>query len=85
MACLKKPGTRIKFYPGDKLLVLQDVQDPGNMGAIMRTALAFGFKNAVVTTGCADVYSRKVIRSSMIACVKMNIYKTDDLLRLTKS
>lgn len=34
--------------------------------------------------GCADVYSRKVIRSSMTACVKMNIYKTDDLLRFTK-
>lgn len=79
-----KPGDTDEILSGDKLLVLQDVQDPGNMGAIMRTALAFGFKNAVVTTGCADVYSRKVIRSSMTACVKMNIYKTDDLLQFTK-
>lgn len=72
-----------KVLESEKLLVLQDVQDPGNMGAIMRTALAFGFENAVVTRGCADVYSRKVIRSSMTASVKMNVLKVDDLAAFT--
>lgn len=72
-----------KVLESEKLLVLQDVQDPGNMGAIMRTALAFGFENAVVTPGCADVYSRKVIRSSMTASVKMNVIRVDDLASFT--
>lgn len=65
------------FFTGN-LLVLQDVQDPGNMGAIMRTALAFGFDSVAVSAGCADVYSRKVIRSSMTASVKLNVMRISD-------
>ena len=69
---------------GDKILILEDVQDPGNMGAIMRTALAFGYENVVVTQKCADIYSRKVIRTSMTASVKLNVFKTADLVDFTQ-
>lgn len=62
----------------DRLLVLEDVQDPGNMGAIMRTALAFGFENVAVSRRCADVYSRKVIRTSMTASVKLNVLRIEE-------
>ncbi|MBQ7816481.1 MAG: RNA methyltransferase, partial [Oscillospiraceae bacterium] len=54
-------------------------QDPGNMGAIMRTALAFGYEDIVVSTKCADIYSPKVLRSSMTASVKLNVCKVADI------
>ena len=71
------------IFSARKLLVLEDVQDPNNMGAILRTALAFGYDNVVVSTKCADVFSRKVIRTSMTASVKVNVYKTADMAGFT--
>ncbi len=68
----------------DKILVLEDIQDPQNVGAIMRTALAFDFKDVVVSNKTADVYSYKVLRSSMTASAKLNIYKVDDFKNFTK-
>ncbi len=72
------------IFSADKLLVLQDVQDPNNMGAIMRTALGFGYENVVVSSKCADVYSRKVIRTSMTASVKVNVLKVADMVAFTQ-
>ncbi len=68
----------------EKILVLEDVQDPNNMGAILRTALGFGFENIVVTNKCADVFSRKVIRTSMTASVKVNVMVAENLPRFTQ-
>ena len=79
-----KENSEDEILKANKLLVLEDVQDPANMGAIMRTALAFGYENVVVTNKCADVFSRKVIRTSMTASVKVNVYKTNDLVRFTE-
>ena len=45
---MKKPDIN-KIFSAKKLIVLEDVQDPGNMGAIMRTALAFGYENIVIS------------------------------------
>lgn len=72
------------IFTADRLLVLQDVQDPNNMGAIMRTALGFGYDNVVVSTKCADVFSRKVIRTSMTASVKLNVLKVSDIVDFTR-
>lgn len=74
---MKKPDVNAVFS-SKKLIALQDVQDPGNLGAIMRTALAFGFENVIISDKCADIYSQKVIRSSMTASVKLNVYKVND-------
>ena len=56
----------------DKLLILDAVQDPGNLGAIMRSANAFGFKTIVLGEGTCDIYNPKVIRSSQGAIFKLN-------------
>lgn len=55
-----------------KILILDGVQDPGNMGALMRSACAFGFKTMFIGNGCVDIYNDKVIRSSQGAIFKLN-------------
>lgn len=56
----------------DKILILDGVQDPGNMGTLMRSACAFGFKTIFIGNGCVDIYNEKVIRSSQGAIFKLN-------------
>lgn len=73
-----------RIYSARKLIILEDIQDPGNMGAVMRTALAFGYEDIVVSGKCADIYSPKVLRSSMTASVKLNVCRIDDIPGLVK-
>lgn len=80
---MKKPDIN-KIFSAKRLIVLEDIQDPGNMGAIMRTALAFGYENIVTSFKCADIYSPKVLRSSMTASVKLNVYKVKDIPQLVE-
>lgn len=61
------------------VLLLNGVSDPGNMGTILRTALAAGFKDIIVDEKCADVYSPKVIRSAMSAVFSLNILRVKSL------
>ncbi len=48
----------------DKVLILDDVQDPDNVGALIRSASAFGFLHVIVSLKSADFYNEKVIRAS---------------------
>ncbi|HPJ03591.1 MAG TPA: RNA methyltransferase [Candidatus Limiplasma sp.] len=50
---------------GDKLVLMEAVQDPGNVGAILRTMDAAGFDGAILSTGCADPYAPKALRATM--------------------
>lgn len=56
----------------NNILILDGVQDPGNMGALMRSAIAFGFNTIVLGNGCVDIYNDKVIRASQGAIFKLN-------------
>lgn len=55
---------KICFSNFTKVLFLDDVQDPGNLGTIIRSAYSFGFEGIFVSKGCVDVYNEKVIRST---------------------
>ena len=55
----------IKIDSKEAYLLLENIQDPGNLGTIIRTAHAFGIKNIILTKGCVDLYSPKVVRSTM--------------------
>lgn len=63
----------------DRVLILDGVQDPGNMGALMRSAKAFGFNTIFLCDGCVDIYNDKVIRSSQGAIFKLNFLYGDKL------
>lgn len=56
-----------------RLLVLDGIQDPGNMGTLIRTALAFGFEGIFIREGSVDPYSPKVLRASMGASLYIPI------------
>ena len=57
----------------EHVLVLEGVQDPGNVGTILRTADAFGIGCVVLLEGCADVYAPKTVRSTMGAIFRQDI------------
>ena len=58
---------------GNRFLVLDGVQDPGNVGTIWRTADAFGADGLILLPGCADPWSPKVVRSTMGACFRLPV------------
>ena len=62
---------------GDRVLVLDDIQDPGNLGTIIRSAVAFNVNSIVVSTNTVDIYNSKVIRASQGMVFNINIIKRD--------
>jgi TrmH family RNA methyltransferase len=62
---------------GNVSLVLDDIQDPGNMGTILRLADWFGIKNIFCSTGCADIYNPKVVQASMGSLTRVRVDYTD--------
>ena len=62
-----------------RMILLESVRDPGNMGTIMRSAAAFGVDTLVISRDCADIYNPKTIRGAMGALFKMNIFVFDDI------
>ena len=64
--------TDISDINDEKIIVLDHVADAGNVGAVLRTAVAAGYKTAVLL-GSADPYSPKAVRASMSAIFKINL------------
>ena len=67
-------------YSQDIILILDNVQDPGNLGTIIRTADSVGLKEIIVSKGTADAYNPKVIRSTMGAIFRLNIIESDNII-----
>ena len=65
-----------------RLIVLDKVQDPGNVGTIIRTSTALGFNGIILTSNCADIYNPKTLRGAMSSTIKIPIIKTDDIENL---
>ncbi|MBQ7352909.1 MAG: RNA methyltransferase [Clostridia bacterium] len=71
--------TRFTFVENEKVMMLESVRDPGNVGTIIRNAAAFGIDSLVISSDCADVYSSKVVRAAMGAIFKVKICIVDNL------
>lgn len=65
-----------------RLLFLDEIQDPGNIGTLIRTADAAGFSGVILKKGCTDPYSQKALRSSMGSIMSIPILtnQTEDVL-----
>ena len=62
----------------EKALALCSVRDPGNLGAVIRSAVAFGVDHIVLTADCADVYNPKTVRSAMGSLFRTKITTVKD-------
>ena len=72
---------------GRRYVVLDGVQDPGNVGTVLRTADAFGADGVILLGGCADPFSPKTVRASMGAVFRCPVWQCtpDDLKRVLDS
>ena len=63
----------------ERILLLESVRDPGNLGTIIRGAAAFGIDRLIVSEDCADLYNSKTIRASMGTIFHQRIDRVNDL------
>lgn len=70
---------RISLRSSSDCLILDQIQDPGNMGSIIRNADAFGITDIYPLKGCVDVYSQKVVRAAMGSLFHVNIHEPLEL------
>ena len=64
--------------PDEKALMLYSVRDPGNLGAIIRSAVAFGIEHIILSSDCADVYNSRTVRAAMGSLFKIRITTVAD-------
>ena len=69
---VKLPDTELE-RPLRNAIVLEGVQDPGNVGTVIRTANAFGVDAVILTGACADLYGPKTVRSTMGAIFRQRV------------
>lgn len=82
LAVIKRPEKTYKInYNEDIIIVLDGIQDPGNLGTILRTIDSANLKQIVVSNETADAFNSKVVRSTMGAIFRVNIVKSDDLIK----
>ncbi len=67
---------------GNRILLLEDIQDPGNLGTLVRSAAAFGFEGVVMSEKCADPFSPKCIQSAAGSVLALWLRRTDKYLAL---
>jgi TrmH family RNA methyltransferase len=70
--------------PGDRILLLEQVQDPGNTGTLIRTAAAFGYDGIVLSSGCADPFSPKVVQAAAGTVLSVWTRRTAKYLSLAR-
>ncbi len=76
LAVVKKPMVS-PISSSNIILALDNIQDPGNMGTILRTADWFGIKDVVCSHQCVDIFNSKVVQSTMGSILRINILSVD--------
>lgn len=80
LAIIEKNNTNNEInYNEDIIVALDDIQDPGNLGTILRTIDSIGLTQILVSKGTADSYNPKVVRSTMGAIFRVKIIECEDL------
>ena len=78
--CIKREETKV----GKRVLILDDINDPGNMGTIIRSAVAFNIDTIIASNNSVDFYNDKVIRSSEGMFFNINLIKCNIVEQLNE-
>ena len=85
MAIIEKQDENMQIdYNQDIIVMLDDVQDPGNLGTILRTVDSIVLNKIIVSKGTADSFNSKVVRSTMGAIFRLKIIEEEDLIKTIK-
>lgn len=79
LALIELPKPAMPAAHSHFCLLLEDIQDPGNLGSMLRTAAAAGCDAVFLSNGCADVWSPKVLRAGMGGHFALSIHESADL------
>ena len=86
LAVIEKENSEDKIdYTEDVIVVLDGIQDPGNLGTILRTIDSVGLKQVIVSKETADSYNPKVVRSTMGAIFRVKVIESNNLLDTLKN
>lgn len=78
-------SARLPQEVGNKILLLEDIQDPGNVGTLIRTAAAFVFSGVILTENCADPLTPKCVQSTAGTVLSVWLRRTAQYLELVRS
>jgi TrmH family RNA methyltransferase len=79
LAVIKTPAATVAADPKSDAILLDGVQDPGNVGTLLRTAASAGIRQALLAPGCASAWSPKVLRAGQGAHFALSIHEEVDL------
>jgi TrmH family RNA methyltransferase len=79
LAIVEFPVKKEALFGKGWTIILNDINDPGNLGTILRTADWFGIRQIICSENCVDVYNPKVVQASMGAIYRVNVLYKDVL------
>jgi TrmH family RNA methyltransferase len=82
LAAVKTPRPRVASSDVDACVMLEDIQDPGNLGSLLRSAAAAGMAHVFLSKLCVQAWSPRVLRAGMGAHFMLSIYEQCDLAAL---
>ncbi|MBQ7407049.1 MAG: RNA methyltransferase [Clostridia bacterium] len=71
--------------PNERALALFSIRDPGNLGSVIRSAVAFGIEHLVLSGDCVDIYNPKAVRSAMGSLFKIKVTVVGDFISFIRS
>ena len=85
LAVIEKESQEEKInFNENVILILDDIQDPGNMGTIIRTVDSIGLSQVLVSKDSADCYNPKVVRSTMGAIFRVKVIECENIIKTIK-
>jgi len=79
LAIVEKTECDLEEITGNNIICLDNINDPGNLGTIIRTANWFGIETVILSKNCVDLYNPKVVRSTMGSIFKVKVLVDQDL------
>ncbi len=76
LAVFNLPSQKVTISPNEWVVLLDDIQDPGNMGTIIRTCDWFGVKKIICSDGCVDAFNPKVVQASMASVGRVQVIES---------